>query len=214
MKRKLRLVIFISGGGTNMEAIAKNALAGRIDAEVAAVVSNEPGAGGLARAEKLGIPTLVLDHRARPDRETHERAIIQALEPFDVKLIVLAGYLRMVTPVLLDYYYDYGRDLPGVINIHPADTRAYQGTHGYEFAMGLAGPGERLTETRITVHFVDAGMDTGPIIRQRSVPVHEDDTLDTLRARGLNLEYELYSEVVQLLAEDRVRLEGGRVIIR
>ena len=196
-----------------MEAIAKNCQAGRIDAQVTVVASNVPGAGGIGRARHLGIPTLEIDHRNYPDRATHERAIIEALAAFPVAVVVLAGYMRMVTPVLLERYYDPTRRRPGVINIHPADTRAYQGTHGYEYALGLAGGGTRLTETKITIHFVDSGMDTGPILLQRAVPVFADDTIDTLRARGLQVEYEAYSEAIQLLAEDRVQVTDGRVVI-
>ena len=214
MPRKLNLAIFLSGSGTNMEAIAKNCQSGRIDAQVTVVVSNVPGAGGVGRAQRLGIPTLEIDHRNYRDRGTHEQALIQALAAFPVDVVVLAGYMRMVTPVLLERFYDHARRRPGVINIHPADTRAYQGTHGYEFALGLAGGGTRLTETRITIHFVDSGMDTGPIVLQRAVPVREDDTIDTLRARGLKVEYEVYSEAIQLLAEDRIQVTDGKVVIQ
>jgi len=104
--------------------------------------------------------------------------------------------------------------MPGIINIHPADTRLYQGEHGYEFALGLLKKyPNRLAETKITVHFVDKGVDTGPIIRQVAVPVLPGDTIDELRERGLASEYVLYSEVIQLFAEDRVKLQGREVII-
>lgn len=214
MTNKLKLAIFISGGGTNMQAIVRNCLSGIIDAEVAVVVSNEPQAGGIVRARKLGLPVEVVDHRSFPDRESHEKAVIEAIAPYRPDLIVLAGYMRIITPVLLNRFYDNNKKLPGIINIHPADTAAYQGTHGYEFAMGLTDKGGRLQETKITVHFVDSGMDTGPVIRQRTVPIQPDDTLGTLRNRGLEIEYEIYSEVIQLLAEERIIITNGQASIR
>lgn len=196
-----------------MQAIARNCQSGAIDATVAVVVSNEPDASGIEKADALGIPAVVVDHRGYGSREEHERAILAAIEPYETSLAVLAGYMRIVTPVLLDRFHDAARGLPGVINIHPADTAAYQGTHGYEFAMGLTPGAARLVETKVTVHFVDSGMDTGPVIRQRTVPILPDDSLDDLKKRGLAQEYELYSEVIQLLAEDRVRVKDGRVVV-
>jgi phosphoribosylglycinamide formyltransferase-1 len=197
-----------------MEAIARNCAEGKIDARVNVVVSNVPDAGGLARAKSFGIPTVVVDHRDFADRREHETEIIRRIEGHPIDLVCLAGYMRVVTPVLLDRFYDRRRNLPGVINIHPADTRAYQGEHGYEFALGLLKRHPtRLAETRITVHFVDSGVDTGPIIRQAAVPVFPEDTLEDLRKRGLAQEYLLYSEAIQLIAEGRVRLVDRKVII-
>jgi phosphoribosylglycinamide formyltransferase-1 len=213
MTRKLDLAVFVSGSGTNMEAIARNCRNGQIDATIRVVVSNVPDAGGIERASRMGIPTLVVDHRRYPDRAAHERAVIEALAPYPIDLVVLAGYMRMVTPVLLDRFFDRANGRPGVINIHPADTRRYQGAHGYEFALGLAGGGSRLTETAVTIHFVDAGMDTGPVILRKPVPVLADDTIETLRARGLAIEYQAYSEAIQLLATDRITVADGKVDI-
>ncbi len=214
MAEKLRLAVFVSGSGSNLQAILDAAASPDYPAEVVAVVSNDPDAFGLERARKAGVPALAVPHHGFASREDHEREILMELAPHRPKAVALAGYMRIVTPVLLEYFQDRERGLPGVLNIHPADTRAYQGAHGYEFAMGmLPEHPERLTETRITVHFVDAGMDTGPIIRQAKVEVRPDDGLDDLKARGLAVEHELYPEVIRLYAQGRILLRGSQVVI-
>ena len=214
MSRKKRIAVFISGSGTNMEAIVRACEDGYIPADVVVVVSNNPDAYGLVRAKNHGIPTVVVDHRQFKDRVEHEKEIIRRLKEFEpIDLVCLAGYMRVVTPYLIDYFYNEELGLPGVINIHPADTRAYQGTHGYEFALGLIPNSRRLARTWITVHFVDAGVDTGPIIKQAPVDVLPDDTLETLRERGLKVEHKLYPEVVKLYVEGRLKLEDGKVKI-
>jgi len=214
MSDRGRIAIFISGGGTNMEAIVKACKEGRVPAEPVVVVSNNPDAYGLVRADNLGVPSIVVDHREFEDRVEHEKEVVRRLEAFaPIDLVCLAGYMRVVTPYLLDHFYNKKLGLPGVINIHPADTRAYQGTHGYEFALGLIPNSERLDRTWITVHFVDPGVDTGPVIKQEPVDVHPDDTLDTLRERGLKVEHRIYPEVVRLYVEGKIRLEDGVVTI-
>lgn len=121
--------------------------------------------------------------------------------------------MRLVTSTLLDHFRSDGR--LGVLNIHPADTRAYQGTHGYEFALGLTPQSNsRLAATTISVHFVDEGMDTGPLVAQAPVVVHPDDDLEDLKARGLAVEHQLYPRVVDDVVRGRVRLEGGQVVRR
>ena len=126
--------------------------AGSIHCEVVVVASNNPEAYGLKRARTHGVPTVALDHKRFPDRESHEKAIIAAIAEHEPEVAVLAGYMRVITPVLIEHFYDRRNDRPGVINIHPADTRQYQGAHGYEFAMGmLRKHPQRLEETKITV---------------------------------------------------------------
>jgi phosphoribosylglycinamide formyltransferase-1 len=211
MTEKLRLAVFLSGGGSNFEAIAKNCAAGAIACEVTVVVSNRADAYGLVRAQNHGIPAVVCDDREFPTRETHEAALEKMLVPYEFDLIVLAGYMRMLTADFIARHFNRRLGLPGIINIHPADTAVYHGVHGYEFAMGLTKKGPRLTETKITVHFIDAGMDTGPVIAQRPVPVLPEDDLEALRRRGLAVEWELYSEVLDQIAKGRVRYADGRV---
>ncbi|MBW1808672.1 MAG: phosphoribosylglycinamide formyltransferase [Deltaproteobacteria bacterium] len=214
MSGKLRLAVFVSGGGTNLQSIIDSCHQESYPAEIAVVVSNKSKAYGLQRAEQAGIPTEIVAHKDFNSRQEHETEIIRRLEKHSVDLVVLAGYMRVVTDVLLKRFFNHARKLPGVINIHPADTRAYQGAHGYEYAMGqLEQHPERLAQTKITVHFVDSGVDTGPIVRQVPVPIEAGDTLDDLRARGLKVEHQLYPEVIRLYAEGRLMLNDNVVTI-
>jgi phosphoribosylglycinamide formyltransferase-1 len=206
--------VFVSGGGTNLQSIIDHCKQPGFPARIVVVVSNKTGAYGLTRAEQAGIPTVCVPHQGFKRREEHEREIVERIRPYKVEAVALAGYMRVVTPYLLDAFYNHARGLPGVINIHPADTHAYQGAHGYEFAMGmLAEHPQRLKETRITVHFVDGGVDTGPIVKQVPVPVLADDSIDDLRARGLKVEHQVYPEVIRLYAEGRLKLAGKQVTI-
>jgi len=198
MPEAVPIAVFVSGSGSNMEAICAAASAGLVGVRVVAVVSDEPGASGLLRAARRGIPALAVDRRKFLSRGAHERAILEALAPYAPRLAVLAGYMRIITPVLLGHFNGEGR--LGVVNVHPADTGAYQGVHGYEFAFGLTSKGPRLDETFITVHFVDEGMDTGPVIAQVRVPLHPDDTLDELKERGLAVEHQLLPRMVDRVA--------------
>lgn len=204
-------VVFVSGSGSNCEALLAAQSTGHLHAEVVAVVSDRPRALGLVRAARRGVPALAIPARGFPDRGAHERAVLEALEPYGPRLAVLAGYMRLLTPVLLGHFSAPGR--LGVVNVHPADTRAYQGAHGYEFALGLTPESEeRLTETEITVHFVDEGMDTGPILCQVPLPVHPEDTLEDLKARGLAVEHQILPRVVDEVARGVLRLLGRQVI--
>ncbi len=208
------MALFASGSGTNVQAILDACEAGRIHGQVVAVVSNKPGAFVLERAGRAGVAAFLVDHRAYPTRAEHEQAMLQAICDTRPHIAVLAGYMRIVTPYFLRAFRDPVTGLPGVINIHPADTRAYQGTRGYEFALGLLPEHpRRLEQTLVTVHFVDEGMDTGPVIRQATVPVLPDDSIETLKARGLAVEHRLYPEVLDLLARGKVRMVEGRVIV-
>jgi len=211
---KLRLGVFVSGGGTNLQSIIDNCAKPDFPAQIVVVVSNKAEAFGLKRAEQAGIPAVCVPHKGFKTREEHERAIVEKIKPYNVEAVALAGYMRVVTPYLLDAFYNHERGLPGVINIHPADTNAYQGAHGYEFAMGmLEEHPRRLSETKITVHFVDKGVDTGAIIKQAPVPVLPGDTIDDLRARGLKVEHQVYPEVIRLYAEGKLKLEDKKVTI-
>lgn len=211
----MKIAILASGSGSNLEAILRESADGRCAAEPVAVLSNNPGAHALERARKYNIPALLIDHRAYKTRQDHEGAIIDGLAPFEPKAIVLAGYMRMVTTHLIEHFHDRQLDIPGVLNIHPADTRAYHGAHGYEFAMGLLKKHrQRLRQTWITVHFVDPGMDTGPIIARRPLPIRPGDDLDALRERGLKVEHQLYPWVVDRYARGLIALQNGEVIVK
>jgi len=202
MARK-RVAILISGRGSNMLALIKAAAANDYPAEIALVVSNEPGAEGLQRANAAGIATAVIDHRRfGKDRETFERALHDKLVTSAIEIVCLAGFMRLLTPWFVQQW--DGR----LLNIHPALLPAFKGldTHARALAAGVKQHGA-------TVHFVAPEMDSGPIIAQRAVPVLAGDTEQSLAARVLEVEHQLYPLAVRLVAEGRVAVVGGRCLV-
>ena len=202
MSCKLRIGALASGGGTNLQAIIDRCQDNSIQAEIVLVISNNPDAGALDRARQAGIPALCIDHRQYSVREDFDREVVKVLQDAGADTIVLAGFMRIVTETML------GAFPQRVINIHPALLPAFPGLHvqrkALEYGARFAG---------CTVHFVDGGVDTGPIIAQAVVPVMDDDTEQTLAARILVEEHRIYPHAIQLLAEDRLRVVGRRVII-
>ena len=239
---RLKLAVLISGGGTNLQAIIDRIEAGKLDAEISVVVSNNPEAHGLTRAQRHGISTAVVDYtkygkklfpkvdesrlpnqfnevmaRQRifhgdPPEKIRERLarlvlaeqeIIEILEPLAPELICMAGFMRLISPYFISHYNK--QDRYGIMNIHPALLPAFPGTDGYgdTFAYGCRFGG-------ITVHFVDEGEDTGPIIAQATYPIWPDDTAETIRKRGMQLEYTLYSQCIQWLAQGDLQVEAGK----
>jgi phosphoribosylglycinamide formyltransferase-1 len=198
-----RVGVLVSGGGTNLQAILDAERAGHLPGvAVAVVVSNVAGAGGLARAEKAGVPGAVIEHRRFPDRPSFEAELARVLDEYRVDLVALAGFMRVLTGSFLARY-------PGrVINIHPALLPCFPGTHGQKQAFDH---GVRFTGC--TTHFVDEGTDTGPIILQAVVPVLPDDTLESLSARILAEEHRIYPETIRLWAEGRLTVRGRKVVI-
>jgi phosphoribosylglycinamide formyltransferase-1 len=194
--------VLISGRGSNLEALLEAARRPGYPARVAVVISNEPAAAGLERAREAGVPALVLDHRQFRGREAHERAIVERLREHGVEWVCLAGYMRVLERELLSAY--RGR----VLNIHPALLPAFPGTHAQRQALRY---GVRVSGA--TVHLVDEGIDTGPIVLQEAVPVLQEDSEETLAARILAVEHRLYPEAVALAVSGRLRLEGRRVTI-
>ncbi len=202
MSRKLRIGAIASGGGTNLQAIIDRCADNSLQAEIVLVISNNPGAGALERADRAGIPTLCIDHRQHSEREGFDLEIVKALKAAGVDTIVLAGFMRIVTETILNAF-------PGrVLNIHPALLPAFPGLHVQRKALES---GARFAGC--TVHFVDNGVDTGPIIAQAVVPIHDDDTEETLSARILIEEHRLYPHAIGLLAEGRLKIKGRRVMI-
>ncbi|MBU4285128.1 phosphoribosylglycinamide formyltransferase [Patescibacteria group bacterium] len=195
------IAILISGNGTNLQAIIDEAKAGNINANIVAVISNKSDAFGLERAKQAGIPTHFIDHKGIL-REEHEQKIIDILEKNNVDLVVLAGYMRVLTPLFVNKY-KYR-----LINIHPALLPAFPGTDGYgdTFNYGCKVGG-------CTVHFVDEGVDTGPIIIQKINPIKENDTLESFKERGLEIEHQALPEAVKLFCEDKLKIEGRKVKI-
>jgi phosphoribosylglycinamide formyltransferase-1 len=176
--------------------------AGQLSARIAVAISNVPGAAGLERARRAGIATVTLAHRDAPSREAYDRQLVEVLRSHDVTLVVLAGFMRLVTRALLDAYPNR------VVNIHPALLPAFPGLHAERQALAHGA-----CLTGVTVHFVDEETDHGPIIAQAAVPILEDDTEATLHARVQRQEHRLYPFAIQLIAEGRVRLDGRRVVV-
>lgn len=198
---KLRLGVLASGRGSNLQSIMDAAAAGKIKAEVAVVFSDNKDAFALERARKAGIPALHLNPRDFGSKEQYEKAVVKLLNEHGVQLVCLAGYMRIVGRVILDAFPNR------VINIHPALLPAFPGLHGQQQAWDYG-----VKFSGCTVHFVDEGMDTGPIIIQAVVPVYDDDTADTLADRILEQEHKIYPEAVGLIAEGRLKLNGRKVV--
>jgi phosphoribosylglycinamide formyltransferase-1 len=195
-----RLAILVSGRGSNFEAIARNIAAGKLEAEIACVLSNQPEAKALETARSLGLTAISLPSKGI-DSDTYAAQVCEALSPLHVDLICLAGFMRRVGQPLLDAY--AGR----ILNIHPSLLPAFPGLHVQQQAIDY---GVRFSGC--TVHFVDAGVDTGAIIAQAVVPVLEDDTEDTLAARILVEEHKIYSEAIALILSGNYRIESRRVV--
>jgi phosphoribosylglycinamide formyltransferase-1 len=200
---RLRVGVLASGRGSNLEAIIAAIEAGRLPVVVAVVISDRPAARALDIARRHGIEALVLQPAEHPGREAHEKAVIAALEERRIGLVCLAGYMRLLSASFVRQF--EGR----LLNIHPSLLPAFPGLHPHRQALDH---GVRVSGA--TVHFVDEGTDTGPIILQAAVPVEPTDTEETLSARILVEEHRLYPEAIRLFAEGRLRIEGRRVRIR
>jgi phosphoribosylglycinamide formyltransferase-1 len=205
----LQLGVLVSGTGTNLQAIIDAVQAGSLDARLSLVISNKPGVAALDRAERAGVPTRCISHKDYPDRETFEDALLTALREARVEWIMLAGFMRVLTPHFVRSY--AGR----IINIHPALLPSFPGVHAQRQALEY---GAKVSGC--TVHLVDEGVDTGPILGQRAVEVLEGDTESLLAARILTEEHRLLVDVLSWIAADRVSVlpaEPGkrpRVVIR
>ncbi len=198
----LKIGVLASGSGSNLQSIIDNIEAGKLRAEIACVVSNNAAAFALERARRHGMPALHIDHRIFSGREAYDTALVETLHEYGVQLVILAGFMRIITPVLLNAFPS------AIMNIHPALLPAFPGLHAQrqalEYGVKVAG---------CTVHFVDAGTDTGPIILQASVPVLEGDTEETLSARILVEEHRIYPEAIGLFAAGRLQIEDRKVVI-
>jgi phosphoribosylglycinamide formyltransferase-1 len=194
--------VLISGNGSNLQAIIDAIEAKRLDARIQLVFSNRADAYGLVRAKHHGIPTEVLDHKNYPSREAFDEAIIQLLRARGVELVVLAGFMRLLSPVFVTAYSNR------IMNIHPALLPAFPGLHAQKKALEY---GVRFSGC--TVHFVNEECDEGPIIIQAVVPVFGDDTEESLSVRILQQEHRIYPRAIQLYSEGRLRVEGRRVVV-
>jgi phosphoribosylglycinamide formyltransferase-1 len=200
---RVKIAVLISGRGTNLQALIDACAAPAFPGEIAVVVSNVPDAAGLERASSAGIETRIVDHRDYADRPAFEDALHDVLAHAGAELVCLAGFMRLLASRFVDRWHDR------LINIHPSLLPSYKGldTHRRVLADGV-----RLTGC--TVHFVRPDMDAGPIIVQAAVPVRDDDDEDTLAARVLAAEHRCFRLAVRLIAERRVRVVDGRVVIR
>jgi len=202
MARQLPIGVLISGGGTNLQAIIDAIEAKRLDAAIKLVLSNKADAYGLVRAKNHRIATEILDHRKYPSRETYDQAVIDLLRAHGVELVVLAGFIRLLSPVFVKAYSNR------IMNIHPALLPSFPGLHvqkkAVEYGVRFSG---------CTVHFVNDECDEGPIIIQAVVPVFADDTEEKLAARILKEEHRIYPRAIQLYAEGRLGVGGRRVIV-
>lgn len=202
----LRVAVLASGRGSNLQAIIDAIEARQVQAKIVAVISNKKDAVALERARKHGLKDLFVDPKpfaGRPDsREAYDRAILEILQQHEVELVLLAGYMKIVTAVLVNAYADR------MMNIHPSLLPSFPGLDvqkkAIDWGCKLAG---------CTVHFVTEGVDEGPIIVQAAVPILDDDTAETLAARILVQEHKIYPRAVELFAEGRLRVDGRRVVV-
>ncbi|HVS29923.1 MAG TPA: phosphoribosylglycinamide formyltransferase [Thermoanaerobaculia bacterium] len=196
----IRLAVLLSGRGSNFAAIHDAVERGLIDAEIVAVVSNREDAAGIARAKEWGLATHVIDHRSFRSRADHEAEVLGVLSEARSDFIALAGYMRLLGSSFIDAYRNR------ILNIHPSLLPAFPGVDAQAQAISHG-----VKVSGCTVHFVDEGLDAGPILVQRGVAVHDDDDAATLSERILIEEHQAYVEALQIVASGRYRIEGRRV---
>ena len=201
--KRIKLGVLVSGRGSNLQAIIDNIGSGSLSAEIAVVISDQADAHSLERAKKHTIPAVHVSAKGyRGKRDEYDALLVKELQKHNVELVVLAGFMRIITPTLLKAFPNR------VMNIHPALLPSFPGLHVQKAALAHG-----VKFSGCTVHFVDEGMDTGPIIIQAVVPILDNDTEDTLSARILKQEHVIYSRAIQLFAEGRLRIEGRRVMV-
>lgn len=197
-----RIAVFASGQGSNFQSLVENVSNGKIEGSIELLVSDKPQALVVQKAQAAGIPCHLFHPKDYPSREAYEQEIVEKLNALEIDLVVLAGYMRLLTPVIVEAY--AGR----LINIHPSLLPAFPGKNAIGQALDYG-----VTLTGITVHFVDGGMDTGPIIAQRTVEVSAEDTAESLGESIHALEQQLYPEVVSWFAKGLVKLDKRKVTI-
>ena len=197
----MRLAILLSGRGSNFAAIHQAIVDRRLEAQIVCVISNQPDAAGLARARELGLSAHLIDHRSFSTRAAHEEEVLRILAEAEPDFICLAGYMRLLTPAFIAAWPHR------ILNIHPSLLPSFPGVDAQAQAVAYG-----VKISGCTVHFVDENLDTGPIIVQRSVPVLDDDTAETLAARILEQEHIAYAEALKKLGTRKWRIEGRRVI--
>ena len=200
---KKRIGVLLSGRGSNFEALADGVSSGRIpNAEIAIVISNREGAPGIVRAQARGIDSRVIPSKGL-EREAYDRQVVAVLNEHKVDLVCLAGYMRLLSPFFVAAYPQR------ILNIHPSLLPSFPGLESqrqaFEYGVKFAG---------CSVHFVDENLDAGPIVLQATVPVKDNDTVETLSERILREEHRIYSEAVRIVLEGKYRIEGRRVLLK
>ena len=199
----MNIAILCSGSGTNLQAIIDNVKSGYIPASIALVLSDNKNAFALERAKKCGIETLVLNSKDYKTREEFDKEVIKNLKKRNVELVVLAGFMRLLSPHFIKEYKNK------IMNIHPALLPSFKGEHGIKDALAYG-----VKVTGATVHFVDDKLDNGPIILQKYIEVRNDDTEESLLERVHKEEHRIYPEAVKLFVEGKLAIEGRRVKIK
>lgn len=196
------IAVLVSGSGSNLQAIIDASERGEIPCRVGVVISNKADAYGLVRARNHGIPTEVISHKDFPNREEFDKQLVDVIRKSGAVLVCLAGFMRVLSPLFVQSFPNR------ILNIHPALLPSFPGTHG---------PGQALNHgvrfSGCTVHFLDEGVDTGPIIVQAVVPVYDDDTEEALAARILVQEHKIYPMAIRLFFQGKLKVEGRRVRI-
>ncbi len=200
--KKIKLAILVSGRGSNLQAIIDNIEKGALSAEIAVVISDQADAYALERARKHRIPAVHIDTKGHETRDAYDAALVEELKKRRVDLVCLAGFMRVIMPVLIKAYPNR------IMNIHPSLLPAFPGLHVQKKAIDYG-----VKFSGCTVHFADEGVDTGPIIIQAVVPVLDNDTEDGLSERILKQEHKIYSRAIQLFAEGRLTVKGRRVFV-
>lgn len=205
--QKLRLGVLVSGGGSNLQSIIDNIKTGKLNAKISVVISSSSKAYALTRAKKNDIPAYTVLQRDYQNKEDYEKELIKILKKYNVDLVVLAGFLKVLSPYFVKTFKNR------IMNIHPSLIPAFcgEGYYGSKVHKAVINSGAKVTG--VTVHFVDEGTDTGPIILQKAVKVRDTDTPDLLAARVLKEEHKLYPKAIKLYSEGKLTIEGRRVLI-
>ncbi len=199
-KKKISLVVLISGGGSNLQAIIDAIKNQQLDAEIKTVISNNVSAGGLDRAALADIDTHVVDHKQFPDRQTFDHALINIIDPLKPELVVLAGFMRILSDDLIDHYVDR------LINIHPSLLPKYKGLNTHQLAIN-----NHDAVHGASVHYVSHELDSGPVVIQAEVPVLDGDDKNTLASRVLEQEHRIYPMMIQMVADGRLSFDGKQL---
>ncbi len=198
----LPIVVLLSGSGSNLQAIIERIADGQLNARILAVISNKADAYGLERARQAGIPTEVIEHEQFDSRESFDARLIKTIDKYEPELIVLAGFMRILTDQFVKHY--YGR----MINIHPSLLPKYRGLHTHKRALEAGD-----VEHGLSIHFVTTELDGGPVILQKTVPVFTNDNEQLLAQRVLSEEHKAYPQVIQWIAQNRLQLSANQVLL-